>query len=101
MQGLSAELKLIELTSATKGLAISPDSEKTSKERADLFYSFVKHRRDQNVLAEISTQKDILRSEKSTVIVHRTILLQKLSQFVRVYSVKLPSFWYHKVEKRL
>lgn len=56
---IAVKARMEELTTATKGLVVSPDSDKTSKERADLFYSFVKRRRDQGVLAEISTQKDI------------------------------------------
>lgn len=61
-----------ELTSLTKGLVISPDSEKTPNERADLFYSFVKHRRDHGVLAEISTRKEVLNEAERLVLYLRT-----------------------------
>ena len=47
-----------DLTSGAKGLTISDDLEKTAKERADLFYSFVKKRRDDGVIPK--TEKDMV-----------------------------------------
>ena len=48
------------LTSGAKGLTISDDLEKTPKERADLFYNFVKQRRDQGMMSRPGVDKDIV-----------------------------------------
>nr|CAG4650137.1 EOG090X05QT [Sida crystallina] len=54
----AVKARMEDLTSGAKGLTISDDLEKTAKERADLFYSYVKERRDQGIISK--TDKDIL-----------------------------------------
>lgn len=49
-----------DLTSGVKGLTISDDLEKTPKERADLFYTFVKQRRDQGIISKAGMDKEIV-----------------------------------------
>lgn len=49
-----------DLTSGVKGLTISDDLEKTPKERADLFYSYVKQRVDDGVVSKSGVDKDIV-----------------------------------------
>jgi len=53
----AVKARMEDLTSGAKGLTISDDLEKSSKERADLFYAYVKQRRDQNLVSK--TDKDI------------------------------------------
>jgi translation initiation factor 5 len=54
----AVKARMEDLTSGAKGLTISDDLEKTAKERADLFYSFVKKRRDDGVITK--TEKDMV-----------------------------------------
>lgn len=56
----AVKARMEDLTSGVKGLTISQDLEKTPKERADLFYAYVKQRHDQGVLAKAGTDKDIV-----------------------------------------
>ena len=49
-----------DLTSGAKGMTISDDLEKTPKERADLFYSYVKQRHDQGQLTKPGVDKDVV-----------------------------------------
>jgi translation initiation factor 5 len=56
----AVKARMEDLTSGVKGLTITQDLEKTPKERADLFYAYVKQRRDQGVLAKAGTDKDIV-----------------------------------------
>nr|CAG4645512.1 EOG090X05QT [Lynceus sp. MCZ IZ 141354] len=46
----AVKARMEDLSSGAKGLAISDDLEKTPKERADVFYNFVKRRRDDGSL---------------------------------------------------
>lgn len=54
----AVKARMEDLTSGVKGLTISDDLEKTPKERADLFYSYVKQRLDDGV-SKASNVKDI------------------------------------------
>lgn len=56
----AVKARMEDLTSGAKGLTISDDLEKTPKERVDLFYSFVKHRRDQGLLTKPGVDKEIV-----------------------------------------
>ena len=56
----AVKARMEDLTSGAKGLTISDDLEKTPKERIDLFYSFVKLRRDQGILTTAGVDKDIV-----------------------------------------
>ena len=53
----AVKARMEDLTSGAKGLTISDDLEKTEKERVDLFHSYVKQRRDQELDAKL--EKDI------------------------------------------
>lgn len=52
--------RMEDLTSGAKGMTISDDLEKTPKERADLFYSYVKQRHDQGQLTKPGVDKDVV-----------------------------------------
>lgn len=56
----AVKARMEDLTSGAKGLTISEDLEKTPKERADLFYTFVKLRRDQGILSKSEVAKEIV-----------------------------------------
>nr|CAG4634773.1 EOG090X05QT [Alona affinis] len=56
----AVKARMEDLTSGAKGMTISDDLEKTPKERIDLFYSYVKQRRDQGLLTKAGTDKDIV-----------------------------------------
>nr|CAG4641677.1 EOG090X05QT [Eurycercus lamellatus] len=56
----AVKARMEDLTSGAKGLTISDDLEKTPKERVDLFYSFVKQRRDQGIITKAGVDKDIV-----------------------------------------
>lgn len=56
----AVKARMEDLTSGAKGMTISDDLEKTPKERIDLFYAYVKHRRDQGLLTKAGTDKDIV-----------------------------------------
>lgn len=51
--------RMHDLTDGAKTMTISDDSEKSEKERLDLFYEFVKHRRDTNQLDNVQVHKEI------------------------------------------
>jgi len=52
--------RMQDLTDGAKGLTLSDDLEKTEKERMDLFYSFVKQRRDAGVLEQVSAHREVV-----------------------------------------
>jgi len=56
----AVKARMEDLTSGVKGLTISDDLEKTPKERADLFYSYVKQRVDDGVISKSGVDKDIV-----------------------------------------
>nr|CAG4647884.1 EOG090X05QT [Moina brachiata]SVE92994.1 EOG090X05QT [Moina brachiata] len=56
----AVKARMEDLTSGVKGLTISDDLEKTPKERADLFYTFLKQRRDQGVISKPGVDKEIV-----------------------------------------
>jgi len=55
----AVKARMEDLTSGVKGLTISDDLEKTPKERADLFYSYVKRRVDDGIISKAGVDKDI------------------------------------------
>nr|CAG4642498.1 EOG090X05QT [Evadne anonyx] len=55
----AVKARMEDLTSGVKGLTISDDLEKTPKERADLFYSYVKLRVENGIVTK-SSEKDIV-----------------------------------------
>ena len=56
----AVKARMEDLTSGAKGLTISDDLEKTPKERADLFYSYVKKRRDEGAITKAGCDKDLV-----------------------------------------
>lgn len=56
----AVKARMEDLTSGAKGMTISDDLEKTPKERADLFYSYVKQRHNQGQLTKPGIDKDIV-----------------------------------------
>lgn len=52
--------RLQDLTDGAKGMTISDDLEKTEKERMDIFYNFVKQRRDAGLLLQPTAPREIL-----------------------------------------
>ncbi|KAJ1524778.1 hypothetical protein ONE63_009654 [Megalurothrips usitatus] len=52
--------RLQDLTDGAKGMTISDDLEKTEKERMDIFYNFVKQRRDAGTLEQPTAHREIL-----------------------------------------
>lgn len=51
--------RMQDLTDGAKTMTISDDSEKSEKERLDLFYEFVKKRRDANQLENVQVHKEL------------------------------------------
>lgn len=51
--------RMHDLTDGAKNMTISDDTEKTEKERLDLFYEFVKKRRDGNQLENVQVHKEL------------------------------------------
>lgn len=60
-----------DLTDGAKTMTISDDSEKTEKERLDLFYEFVKKRRDESQLENVQVHREL------TVEADRLDIIQK------------------------
>jgi len=56
----AVKARMEDLSSGVKGLTISDDLEKTPKERADLFYSYVKRRVDDGIISKAGVDKDIV-----------------------------------------
>lgn len=52
--------RMHDLTDGAKTMTISDDSEKTEKERLDLFYDFVKKRRDANQLDNVQIHRELV-----------------------------------------
>lgn len=52
--------RLQDLTDGAKGMTISDDLEKTEKERMDIFYNFVKQRKDAGILEQSTAPREIL-----------------------------------------
>ena len=51
--------RMEDLTDGAKNITISEDAEKTEKERLDIFYEYVKKRRDQAVLDNVQVHKEL------------------------------------------
>jgi len=51
--------RMQDLTDGAKSMTISDDSEKSEKERLDIFYEFVKKRRDANELDNVQVHKEL------------------------------------------
>jgi len=51
--------RMLDLTDGAKNITISEDTEKTEKERMDIFYEYVKRRRDNGQLDNVQTHKEL------------------------------------------
>lgn len=51
--------RMLDLTDGAKTMTISDDSEKSEKERVDLFFEFMKKRRDANQLENVQVHKEL------------------------------------------
>jgi translation initiation factor 5 len=52
--------RLLDLTEGAKNMTLNEDLEKTEKQRMDLFYEYVKSKRDDKVLETQGGEKEIL-----------------------------------------
>lgn len=59
-----------DLTEGAKNITISEDTEKSEKERMDIFYNYVKKRRDAGELENVQTQKEV-HNEANRLEVHQ------------------------------
>lgn len=71
--------RMLDLTDGAKNITISEDTEKTEKERMDIFYEYVKKRRDADELGKVQTQLE-LHNEANRLEVHQkaTLILAEL-----------------------
>lgn len=63
-----------DLTEGAKNITINEDTEKTEKERIDIFYEYVKKRRDAGELENVQTQKE-LHNEANRLEIHQKATL--------------------------
>jgi len=71
--------RMLDLTDGAKNITISEDTEKTEKERMDIFYEYVKKRRDAGELGNVQAQLE-LNNEANRLEVHQkaTLILAEL-----------------------
>lgn len=71
--------RMQDLTEGAKNITISEDTEKTEKERIDIFYEYVKKRRDACELENVQVQKE-LHNEANRLDIHQksTLILAEL-----------------------
>lgn len=67
--------RMHDLTDGAKTMTISDDSEKTEKERVDLFYEFVKTRRDANQLDNVQVHRELVVEADRLDISHKAPLV--------------------------
>lgn len=67
--------RMHDLTDGAKTLTISDDLEKSEKERVDIFYEFVKQRRDSNQLDNVQVHKEITVEAERLDISHKAPLV--------------------------
>lgn len=60
--------RLLDLTDGAKNMTLSDDLEKSEKQRMDLFYEFVKSKRDSQVLDSPTVHKEILSEAERSVL---------------------------------
>lgn len=71
--------RMHDLTDGAKTMTISDDSEKTEKERLDIFYEFVKKRRDANQLENVTVHKEIaVEAERLDIVQKAPLVLAEL-----------------------
>lgn len=67
--------RMHDLTDGAKTMTISDDLEKTEKERVDLFYEFVKKRRDENQLDNVQVHRELVVEADRLDISHKVTLV--------------------------
>lgn len=67
--------RMHDLTDGAKTMTISDDLEKTEKERVDLFYEFVKKRRDENQLDNVQVHRELVVEADRLDISHKAPLV--------------------------
>lgn len=67
--------RMHDLTDGAKTMTISDDLEKTEKERVDLFYEFVKKRRDENQLDNVQVHRELVVEADRLDINHKATLV--------------------------
>lgn len=71
--------RMYDLSDGAKTMTISDDSEKSEKERIDIFYEFVKKRRDANQLDNVQVHKEIAtEAERLEIITKAPLVLAEL-----------------------
>lgn len=71
--------RMQDLTDGAKNMTISDDTEKTEKERLDIFYDFVKARRDDNQLENVQIHKELANeAERLDVALKAPLVLAEL-----------------------
>lgn len=71
--------RMKDLTDGAKGMTISDDTEKTEKERLDIFYELVKTKIESEVIDEVATHKElVLEAERLDVMSKSTLVLAEL-----------------------
>uniref|UniRef100_A0A0K8TRP3 Eukaryotic translation initiation factor 5 n=1 Tax=Tabanus bromius TaxID=304241 RepID=A0A0K8TRP3_TABBR len=71
--------RLQDLTEGAKGMTISDDADKTEKERIDIFYEMVKHRRDAGQLDNVQVHKELhVEAERLDVVTKAPLVLAEL-----------------------
>lgn len=84
--------RMHDLTDGAKTMTISDDSEKSEKERVDLFYEFVKKRRDANQLENVQVHKELALeadrldiAQKAPLVLAELLFSTSIIQEVRKY----------------
>lgn len=67
--------RMHDLTDGAKTMTISDDLEKTEKERVDLFYEFVKKRRDEDQLDNVQVHRELVVEADRLDISHKATLV--------------------------
>lgn len=86
--------RLQDLTDGAKGMTISDDLEKTEKERMDIFYNYVKQRRDTGTLEQPAIHREVLAQAehleiktKAPLVLVELLLSEKIHVEVKKYRV--------------
>lgn len=97
--------RMHDLTDGAKTMTISDDSEKSEKERLDMFYEFVKQRRDTHQLDNVQVHKDLAVeadrldiSQKSTLILAELLFSANIIQEARKYRNLLLRFTHNNLK---
>lgn len=82
----AVKARMEDLTSGVKGLTISDDLEKTPKERADLFYSYVKQRLDDGVISKLNVTDIVTEADRLDVKDKAPLILCELLFNIQIIS---------------